>query len=117
MMTMETNSRTAQRSRDLRTAQTLTETALTNSGRTGDLKIMNLVVFIDSLQMFFRHFGLRHLNAALGFVIGLAVPNAGQKIIARFARRVEWLRARLRPQVPEMSIAAQLHKQLEVCRW
>jgi hypothetical protein len=49
---------------------------------------MNLVILIDSAQMFFRNFGLRHVNAALGFAIGLAAPNAGQKMIARFARPV-----------------------------
>ena len=76
---------------------------------------MNLVILIDSAQMFFRNFGLRHVNAALGFVIGLAAPNAGQKMIARFARPVEWLRSRLRPQVPEASIEVQIQKSLEVC--
>jgi hypothetical protein len=48
--------------------------------------MMNLMILIDSAQMFFRSFGLRHVNAALGIAIGLAAPNAGQKIIARFAR-------------------------------
>jgi hypothetical protein len=73
---------------------------------------MNLVILIDNAQMFFRNFGFRHANAALGqFVIELAGPNAGQKI-ARLARPVEWLRSRLRP---ETSIAAQFQRPLEVC--
>jgi hypothetical protein len=55
---------------------------------------MNLVILINSAQMFFRNFGLRQVNAALGLAIGLAAPNAGQKIIARFARPVESLRSR-----------------------
>jgi len=67
---------------------------------------MNLVILIDSAQMFFRNFGLRHVNAALGLAIGLAAPNARQKMIERFARPVEWLRSRLRRQVPETSIKA-----------
>jgi len=34
---------------------------------------MNLVMLIDSAQMFFRNFGFRHATAALGeFAIGLA---------------------------------------------
>jgi hypothetical protein len=41
---------------------------------------MNLVILVDSAQMFFRNFGLRHVNAALGSAIELAAPNAGQKI-------------------------------------
>src|SRR5271156_1763759 len=53
---------------------------------------MNLVILIDSARIFFRNFGLRHVNAALSLAIGPAAPNAGQKIIARFARPVEWLR-------------------------
>jgi hypothetical protein len=76
---------------------------------------MNLVILIDSVQMLFRNFGLRHVNAALGLAIGLTAPNASQKIIARFARPVEWLRTRLRPQVPETSIEAQIQRPLEVC--
>ena len=37
------------------------------------MKIMNLVILIDSVQMFFRNFGFRHATAALGeFAIGLA---------------------------------------------
>ena len=71
---------------------------------------MNLVILIDSAQMFFRNFGVRHVNAALGhFAIELAGPKAGQKI-ARFARPVEWLRSRIRPQVPEASIETQFQK-------
>jgi hypothetical protein len=73
---------------------------------------MNLVILFDSVQMFFRNFGLRHVYAALGLSIGLAAPNAGQKIIARFARPVEWLRSRLRPQVPERSMEAQFRGHL-----
>jgi hypothetical protein len=81
-----------------------------NRGKVGDLKIMNLVILTESVQMFFRNFGLRHVNAALGhFAIELAGPNAGQKI-ARFARPVEWLRSRLRPQVPETFIEAQIRR-------
>jgi hypothetical protein len=80
------------------------------------LKIMNLVILIDSTQMFFRNFGFRHVNAALGdFAIELAGPNTGKKIIARFARPVEWLRSRFRPQVPQESIGAQIRRPLEVC--
>ncbi len=59
---------------------------------------MNLVILIDNAQMFFRNFGVRHVNATLGhFAIELAGPIAAQKIV-RFARPVEWLRSRLRPQ-------------------
>jgi hypothetical protein len=79
------------------------------------LKTMNLVILVDSAQMFFRNFGLRHVNAALGFAIGLAAPNAGQKMIARFARPVKWLRSRLRPRVPETSIEITNSEPLEVC--
>jgi hypothetical protein len=44
---------------------------------------MNLVILIDSVQMFFRNFGFRHATAALGvFAIGLAGPIAAQKITA-----------------------------------
>ncbi len=76
---------------------------------------MNLVILVDSVQMFFRNFGVRHVNAALGhFAIDLAGPNAGQKI-ARFARPVEWLRSRLGAQVPETSIEPQIQRSLEVC--
>ena len=75
---------------------------------------MNLVILIDNAQMFFRNFGFRHANAALGhFAIELAGPNAAQKM-ARFARPVEWLRSRLRPQVPETLIEAQIRRPLEV---
>jgi hypothetical protein len=43
--------------------------------------------------MFFRYFGLRHVNAAFGdFAIELAGPKAGRMIIALFARIVGWLR-------------------------
>jgi hypothetical protein len=76
---------------------------------------MNLLIIIDSVKMFFRNFGVRHVNAALGLAIGLAAPTAGQKIIARFARPVEWLRSRLRQQVPETSMEAQIQRPLEVC--
>ena len=97
-----------QRSRDLRGRSDANgEFAQTKSDRAGDLKIMNLVILIDSAQMFFRNFGLRHVNAALGLAIGLAAPNARQKMIARFARPVEWLRSRLRPQGPKTSIRVQ----------
>jgi hypothetical protein len=49
------------------------EVAQTKSAKAGDLKIMNLVILIDSVQMFFRNFGFRHATAALGeFAIGLA---------------------------------------------
>jgi hypothetical protein len=76
---------------------------------------MNLVVLIDSVQMFFRNFGLRHVSAAFGaFAIELAGPKAGRVIIALFARPVEWLRSRLCPQVPETSIKAQFQK-AKVC--
>jgi len=86
--------------------------AQTKSARAGDFKTMNLVIVIGSAQMFFRNFGLRHVNAALALAIGLAAPNAGQKIIAGFARPVEWLRSRLRPQVPEKSIQVQIQRPL-----
>ena len=76
---------------------------------------MNLVILFDSVKMLFRNFGIRHANAALGLAIGLAAPTAGQKIIARFPRTVEWLRSRLRPQVAETSMEAQIHRPLEVC--
>jgi len=58
---------------------------------------MNLVILIDSVQMFFRNFGLRHVSAAFGdFAIELASPNVGRKIVAVFARPAEWLRSPLR---------------------
>ena len=41
--------------------------------------MMNMAILIESAQMFFRNFGLRHVNAALGLAIGLAAPNAAQK--------------------------------------
>ena len=64
------------------------------------MNVMNLVILIDSTQMFFRNFGLGHAKAAFGnFAIELAGPKAGPMIIALFARPVEWLRSRLRPQV------------------
>jgi hypothetical protein len=67
-----------QRSRDLRGGSDPNgELAQIKSGRACHLKIMNLVILIDSAQMFFRNFGLRHVNAALGFAIGLAATNAG----------------------------------------
>jgi hypothetical protein len=57
--------------------------AQTKSGRADDLKIMNLVILIDSAQMFFRNFGLRHAGAAFGdFAIELARPKAGRVIMA-----------------------------------
>jgi len=69
------------------------------------VKIMNLLILINSAWMFFRNFGLRHVTAALGhFALEVAGPNAGQKVIARSARPVEWLRSRLRPQLPEKPI-------------
>jgi hypothetical protein len=74
---------------------------------------MNLVILIDSAKMFFRSFGLRHVNAAIGIAIGLAAPNAGHKIITRFASPVEWVQSRLRPQVLETS--PQIKGPLEVC--
>jgi hypothetical protein len=67
------------------------------------LKIMNLVILMNSAQMFFLNFGLAHVNAALGFAIGLAAPNGGPKIIARLATPVEWLRSPLLLEVPEPS--------------
>ena len=76
---------------------------------------MNLMIFINSAQMFFRNFGLWHVNAALGLAIGLAAPNAGPKLIARFARAVEWLRSPLGPEVPAKWIDAQIQRPLEVC--
>ena len=58
---------------------------------------MNLVILIDSAQMFFRNFGLRHVNAAIGgFAIDLAGPSAAQKFISRFVSPVESLKLRLR---------------------
>lgn len=75
-----------QRSRDLRgRSDAKGDLAQTESGRADDLKIMNQAIVINSAQMFFRNFGLRHVKAALGLAIELAAPNAGQKIIARFA--------------------------------
>jgi hypothetical protein len=75
---------------------------------------MNLVIFIDSAQMFFRNFGLRHVKAALDLAIGPAASNAGQKITARFVRPAEWLRSRVLPQIPETLIEAQIQRPL-VC--
>ena len=77
---------------------------------------MNLVTFIDGVQMFFRNFGLRHANAAFGeFVIKLSAPNAVRKIVALFARRNDRLRARLCGEIPEESIEPQIKKPREVC--
>jgi hypothetical protein len=40
---------------------------------------MNIVILIDSVQMFFRNFGFRHATAALGeFAIGLAGGPRGR---------------------------------------
>jgi hypothetical protein len=76
---------------------------------------MNLVILINSTQMFFRNFGLRHVNAALGhFAVELARPNACQKI-ARIAVPLEWLRSRILPHVPKKSIEPQIQGPLEVC--
>jgi hypothetical protein len=36
---------------------------------------MNLVILIDSAQVFFRNFGLRYVYAALDFAIRLAAPK------------------------------------------
>jgi hypothetical protein len=94
-----TNSRRAKGLAICEAARTLKETWL-KLNRVDDLKIMNLVILINSAQTFFRNFGLRHVNAAVCFAIGVAAPDAAQKIIARFARPVEWLRSRLYPQVP-----------------
>jgi hypothetical protein len=83
MMTMKSNSRTAKGLAICETARALTETSLKLEWlEQGVLKIMNVVILVNSAQMFFRNFGLRHVNAALGFAIGLAAPNANQKIIA-----------------------------------
>jgi hypothetical protein len=47
---------------------------------------MNLVILINSAQMFFRSFGVRHVTAAFGdFAIELAGPKAGRMIVALFA--------------------------------
>jgi hypothetical protein len=74
---------------------------------------MNLVTFIDGVQMFFRNFGLRHVSAVFGdFGMELAGPKAGRIIIALFARPVEWLRSR---QVPGKSINPQIQKARQVC--
>jgi hypothetical protein len=64
---------------------------------------MNLMVLINGALMFYRNFGLRHVNAALGFAIRLAALDAGREIIARFAKPLEWPRSRL-AQVPETSV-------------
>ena len=92
-ITAKTDSRTAKAVAICEIARTRTKTSLKpKSDRAGDLKIMNPVILIYNAQMFFRNFGLRHATAALGeFAIGLAGPNASQKI-ARFARPAEWLR-------------------------
>jgi hypothetical protein len=75
------------------------------------LKIMNLVILISSVQMFFRNFGLRRVNAAFGdFAVELAGPKAGRTIIALFATPVEWLGSRLRRQAPETSMEARFQK-------
>jgi hypothetical protein len=74
------------------------------------LKIMNLVILISSVQMFFRNFGLRRVNAAFGdFAVELAGPKAGRTIIALFARPVEWLGSPRR-QAPETSMEARFQK-------
>jgi hypothetical protein len=73
--------------RDLRDrADTNEGLAQTKSDKAGGLKIMNPAILIYSAQMFFRNFGVRHVNAALGhFAIELAGPKAGRMIIALFA--------------------------------
>jgi hypothetical protein len=76
---------------------------------------MNSVILIYSGQMFFRNFGLRYVNAVFGdFAIKLAGPDADRKIVALFARTVEWLRSRLRLQVSQKSVEAQIQRPLEV---
>ena len=51
---------------------------------------MNLVILIDSVQMFFRNFGFRHATAALGeFAIGLAGgPKRRTEMTATLQRMV-----------------------------
>ena len=70
---------------------------------------MNVVILIDNIKMFFRNFGVRHVDAALALAVGLTAPNAGDKIL-RFARLVEWLRSVLSPQVAETCMEAQFQK-------
>jgi hypothetical protein len=77
---------------------------------------MNLVIVLDSAQMLFRNFGLRHAIAALGnFGMELAGPKAGRTIVALFARPAEWLRSRLGQQVPQESIKPQIQEARQVC--
>jgi hypothetical protein len=51
---------------------------------------MNLVILIDSAQMFFRNFGFRHATAALGaFAVGLAGgPGRRTEMTATLQRMV-----------------------------
>ena len=68
-----------QSSRDLRDrSDAKGDLAQIRLGRAGDLKIMNMVILIDSVQMFFRNFRVRHVNAALG----------------HFAHRASWSKCR-----------------------
>lgn len=77
---------------------------------------MNLVILIDSAQMFFRNFGLRHVSAAFGyFALELAGPKVGRVIIAISARAVEWLRSQLHGQVPEASMMAAQFQNAKLC--
>jgi hypothetical protein len=77
---------------------------------------MNLITFIDSVQIFFRNFGLRRASAAFGdFTSELAGSNACGKIVARFARVDDRLRARTCGQVPEKSTKPQIQEPREVC--
>jgi hypothetical protein len=85
-------------------------------GRAGDLKIMNLMTFIDSAQMFFRNFGLRRATAAFGdFTSELAGSTASLRIIALFTRVDDRSRARTCGQAPENSTKPQIQKPCEVC--
>ena len=50
---------------------------------------MNLVILIDSVQMFFRNFGFRHATAVLGeFTIGLAGAPKGRTEMTASPQRI-----------------------------
>jgi hypothetical protein len=87
-ITSKTDSRTAKAVAICETARMLNETSLKLNR--GDLKIMNLVILIESAQMFFRNFGFRHATAALGeFAIGLAAgPRRRTEMTATLQRMV-----------------------------
>jgi hypothetical protein len=112
----KTNSRTAKAIAVCDVGSETSKSLHQTKGRAGDLKIMNLMTFIDSAQMFFRNFGLRRATAAFGdFTSELAGSTASLRIIALFARVDDRSRARTCGQAPENSTKPQIQKPGEVC--